>query len=117
MDENGSTRGILCNAKISCPVRMCHPIPASPSNRTDSAVNASRPRNATKIKSLTDGTIHRTHAGCNSAAELSSVKLSSVKLSADDLMEPIAIALNLIEWQPDRQENDRREERSTTERS
>jgi hypothetical protein len=37
---------------------------------------------------------HRTHAGRRSAAELSSV----------DLVEPIAIALNLIEWEPDRQD-------------
>ena len=61
---------------------MCQPIPASPSSRTDKVVNTSNPSNAAKIKSVTDGTSQRTHAGRPSAAEL---------------LEPIAIALNLIE--------------------
>ena len=72
---------------------MCQPIPASPSSRTDRALNTSKPSNAAKIKSPVDGTTHRTHAGRKSA-DLSSV----------DLVEPIAIALNLIEWKPDQQE-------------
>lgn len=66
---------------------MCQPIPASPNNRTDSAVNASTPTSATKIKSPTDGTTHRNHIGRKSAAEFLS----------RELMEPIVIALNLIE--------------------
>ena len=61
---------------------MCQPIPASPSSRTDRVVNASKPSSAAKIKSPTDGTTHRTHAGRRSAGEV---------------LEPITIALNLIE--------------------
>jgi hypothetical protein len=48
----------------------------------DKVVNAKSPNNDAKIRSPADGTIHRTHAGCKFAAEL---------------LEPIAIALNLIE--------------------
>jgi hypothetical protein len=40
-----------------------------------------------KIRSVADGTSQRTHARCEPAAELTRV----------DLVEPIAIALNLIE--------------------
>ena len=61
------------------------------------SVNASNPNNATKIKSLTDGTSHRTHAGSDSAAEPLAARTACAEVSADDLMEPIAIALNLIE--------------------
>jgi hypothetical protein len=50
-------------------------------------VKTNRPASATKIKSPTDGTTHRIHAGRRSAAEFLS----------RELMEPIAIALNLIE--------------------
>jgi hypothetical protein len=82
VEEKGSSRGIACVARISCPVRMCQPIPASPNNRTDRVVNTNRPNSATKIKSPAEGKSHRTHAGRKSAAEL---------------LEPIAIALNLIE--------------------
>ena len=48
----------------------------------DSVVNANRTSSATKIKSPADGTSHRVHARCESAAKL---------------LEPVAIALNLIE--------------------
>jgi hypothetical protein len=77
---------------------MCQPIPASPSNRTDKAVNAKSPNSATKIRSPADGTSHRAHPADDSAADFSV-----------DLMEPIAIAVNLIEWEPDQQENDPQE--------
>src|SRR5215469_13133158 len=42
---------------------MCHPIPASPSNFTDSGVNSSAQSRATKIKSATEGTTHRSQGG------------------------------------------------------
>jgi hypothetical protein len=64
---------------------MCHPIPASPSNRVEIVVQVSIPTSATKIKSLADGRIHRSQAGGTSAAVL---------------REPIAIGLNLIEEGP-----------------
>jgi hypothetical protein len=67
---------------------MCHPIPASPNNRTDKPLKASSASNATNNKSAIDGNSHRTAAGFDFA----------------DLMDPIAIALNLIEEKPDRQE-------------
>jgi hypothetical protein len=76
---------------------MCQPIPASPSNRTDKAVNAKSPNNAAKIKSPADGTTHRAHAGAESSADLFSADPSSVDLFSVEDMEPIAIALNLIE--------------------
>src|ERR1700691_1444481 len=69
---------------------MCQPIPASPNSRTDRFVNTSSPRSAAKIKSPTDGSSHRTHAGC--------------RVSAAELVESIAIALNLIEWGEERQQ-------------
>src|SRR5580704_15776447 len=97
--ENGSVRGISCVARISCPVRICQPIPASPNKRTDRGVNTSRLTSTTKSKSPADGTSHRTHAGCEPAAEL---------------LESIAIALNLIEWEPDRQENERQDGTSSS---
>ena len=61
---------------------MYQPIQASPNSLTDSVVSDSVPKRATKNKSATEGTIHRAHAGCGPSAEL---------------LEPIAIALNLIE--------------------
>jgi hypothetical protein len=61
-EEKGSTRGIECVASISCPVRMCQPIPASPNNFADSGVNTSEPSSATKIKSATDGISQRSKA-------------------------------------------------------
>src|SRR6266446_501418 len=71
---------------------MCQPMPASPNSLTASPVSASVPSIATKNKSAADGTSHRIHPTCEPAAEV---------------LEPIAIALNLIEWEPDRQENER----------
>src|SRR5713226_1537777 len=67
-------------------------MPASPNSLTDSPVSASVPSIATKNKSAADGRVHRIHATCEPAAEV---------------LEPMAIALNLIEWEPDRQENER----------
>src|SRR6266567_6979626 len=86
VEENESTRGIACVARICCPVRMCQPIPASPRRRTDSAVKASAPSRATKIRSATEGIAMRTHIGVSLAAEL---------------LEPLGIALNLIEVRPE----------------
>src|SRR5579863_842272 len=82
VEENESTRGIACVARICCPVRMCHPIPASPSRRTESGVNTSTVSSATKIKSATDGMAARAHDGAS---------------RSEELLEPSAIALNLIE--------------------
>jgi hypothetical protein len=61
---------------------MCHPIPASPSNRTASGVKTSTLRSATNIKSATEGMATRTQAG-----------IAALK----ELLEPSAIAVNLIE--------------------
>jgi len=75
-----------------CPVRMCQPIPASPSKRRDRALKESTPRNPKKIKSPTEGTIRFAQAGSEfSFAELFFVELSFAKLYL------IAIGLNLIE--------------------
>jgi hypothetical protein len=82
VEENGSTRGMACVARICCPVRMCHPIPASPSRRTDSEVNTSELSNATKIKSVAEGIPQRAHARVG---------------APEELLESSAIALNLIE--------------------
>src|SRR6202049_4060808 len=85
VEENESTRGTACVATICCPVRMCHPIPASPKRRTDSGVNTSTPSMATKIRSAADGMTTRTHAGFSALLEV---------------LEPSVIALNLIEVDP-----------------
>src|SRR5260370_21145987 len=63
-------------------------MPASPNSLTDSPESASVPSIATKNKSAADGTSHRIHATCEPAAEV---------------LEPIAIALNLIEWDHEQQ--------------
>ena len=85
VEENESTRGIVCVARICCPVRMCHPMPASPNRRTNSGVNTSVPSRATKIRSAPEGIAIRTQAGVSTPVEL---------------LEPSAIALNLIEVDP-----------------
>src|ERR1700691_131175 len=90
VDENESKRGIACMARICCPVRMCHPIPASPNRRTDSGVNTSAHSSATKIKSAAEGMATRTQAG--GAAVIPVVFPVSV-----ELLESSGIALNLIE--------------------
>ncbi len=64
---------------------MCHPIPASPKSRIDRGVNTIVTRNRTKIRSATEGIATRTHAGVSAFVEV---------------LEPSAIALNLIEVDP-----------------
>jgi NADH dehydrogenase len=64
---------------------MCHPIPASPNKRTDNGLNTSTPSRATKIASATEGMATRIQPGVSPPAEL---------------LEPSAIALNLIEVDP-----------------
>jgi hypothetical protein len=80
--ENGSPCGIECVAKICCPVRMCHPIPASPSRRTDTGVKTKAANSATKIKSATEGRAQRAHTGV---------------ATFEELPETSAIAPNLID--------------------
>src|SRR6201993_3110959 len=85
VEENESTRGIACLARICCPVRMCHPIPPSPKRRTDSGVNTSTQSSATKIMSPDDGIATRSQAAVSIPVEV---------------LEPSVIALNLIEVAP-----------------
>ncbi len=83
VEENESTRGIACVARICCPVRMCQPIPASPSNRTDSGVNTSTASSAKKNQVRPRG-----HRHARPQLEFAVF---------EELLEPSAIAVNLIE--------------------
>ncbi len=67
--------------RINCPVRMCQPIPASPSKRTDKWVNVSTPRKAMKIRSAIEG---RSHCVCD-------------RFLFAETMELMSIAVNLID--------------------
>src|ERR1700722_4517786 len=58
--ENGSTRVTECVCNISCPLRMCHPVPASRSKRRPIAPQLKPRSNATKSKSETEGIKKRT---------------------------------------------------------
>src|SRR5437660_7572031 len=65
---------------------MCQPMPASPNRRTDRGVKTRAPRRARKIKSAMEGMATRTHVRV---------------VVLEELLEPSAIALNLIEVKPE----------------
>src|ERR1051326_6956445 len=67
-EENGSTCGIEWVSRICWPVRMCQPIPASPSNRTDNDVNVKATRSARKMISVVEGITQRVPAGARHAS-------------------------------------------------
>src|SRR5579863_1617241 len=87
VEENESTRGMTWEARICWPVRMCHPMPASPSSRTDNDVQVRTASRAMKMVSAVDGISRRVQTGCALAAGAPS----------GELLEPSAIAVNLIE--------------------
>src|SRR5579862_2262628 len=60
--ENGSVRVTVCVRSICSPLRICQPMPASPSRRPDSAGPQIAANKIMKIKSLTDGIRNRNHA-------------------------------------------------------
>src|SRR5438105_889757 len=70
---------------------MCHLIPASFSNRTDSGVQHNSSSNAMKITSVTEGISHRIQPRCC--------------CSSEELLESSTIALNLIRWSDEQQGN------------
>src|SRR5512143_2726768 len=53
--ENASVRGIECVARICSPARMCHPVPASPSNFCENTPVDRENKMARKKRSLTEG--------------------------------------------------------------
>src|ERR1700722_14224600 len=53
--ENGSVQVAECVCNISCPLRMCHPVPASRSRSRPIAPQLKPRSNATKSKSETEG--------------------------------------------------------------
>src|SRR5579872_203428 len=55
LDENGSVRVIAWFCSINCPLRMCQPIPASPSNRDASTLQLRVNRSPRKTRSKTEG--------------------------------------------------------------
>ena len=57
--EKGSTRVIECVCSISCPLRMCHPVPASRSKIRPRAPQLKPNSRATNNKSETDGIRNR----------------------------------------------------------
>ena len=61
VDEKGSVRGTECVERISSPLRMCHPVSASPSNRGARTPMVSDKRRTTKIRSDTDGNTYCSH--------------------------------------------------------
>src|SRR5271165_668352 len=85
--ENESNRGIVWVARICWPFRMCQPMPASFSNLTESGVNTSAPSSARKIRSASEGMALRSHKGKEVARGTCS----------EELLEPSAIAVNLID--------------------
>src|SRR6266576_5726037 len=62
VDENESMRGTECVASINSPVRICHPMPASPNSFCGSLPVESPITSRTKIRSLTEGRRKRLHA-------------------------------------------------------
>ncbi len=85
LEENESTRGMVCVAAMICPARMCQPMPPSPSNLTESGVHSRVASSATKIRSPTEGNNQRVAR-----------PLRSTDLVSTELVETSAIALNLI---------------------
>src|ERR1700730_4696025 len=65
--ENGSVRAIECVRSISSPLRMCHPMLASPNRRGASAPPVMAASSTIKIRSLAEGTRNRNHAGGGAA--------------------------------------------------
>src|ERR1700681_3739441 len=60
VEENGSLRGRECVARISSPVRICHPISASASGRFDNGPASSDQKRKMKMMSRTEGRRKRT---------------------------------------------------------
>src|SRR6266851_3803061 len=55
VEENGSVRGRECVARISSPVRMCHPISGSASGRFDKGPASNDQKRKMKMMSRTEG--------------------------------------------------------------
>src|SRR5579863_7311954 len=107
--EKESTRGTVWESRISCPVRICHPIPASPSSRTDNDVHTRTATMAMKMVSPIDGVSSRVQSPwpgvAGSGLAGSGLAGSGVVGSRSrELLEPSVIALNLIECGSERQD-------------
>src|SRR6185369_4586734 len=74
--ENGSTRVIECVRSIRSPLRMCHPMLASPSRRGARAPLLMANSRMMNIRSVMEGARNRNHAGGGALSE--GVSISAV---------------------------------------
>lgn len=62
-EEKESTRVMAWEASICSPLRMCQPVPASPSSLVESAPQLKPTSSATKSRSVIDGRVNGNQAG------------------------------------------------------